>query len=90
MAGSGAAGGGGLIQSGKKALRRDADIREYNERKEQHTNETQRNKLIYNITNAQRQGQLTAEQAEAAKEKVFEDAATLNRYLMRGYLIKIN
>jgi hypothetical protein len=84
LAGGSSAGGGGLIQSGKKALRRDADIRSYNEQKEQHTNETQRNKLIYNITNAQRQGQMTAEQAEAAKEQVLEDAATYEQIPNEG------
>ena len=76
LAGGSSAGGGGIIQGTKKRLQRDADIREYNEKKQAHTNKTQREKLIFNINNAQRQGQMTAEQAEAAKEQVLEDAAT--------------
>ena len=79
IAGSSSAGGGGIIQGTKKRLRRDADIREYNEQKQAHTDKTLREKLIFNINNAQSQGQMTAEQAEVAKEKVLEDAATFEQ-----------
>ena len=76
LAGASSAGGGGIIQGTKKRLQRDADIREYNEQKQAHTDKTLREKLIFNINTRQKAGEITAEQAEAQKEQVAEDAAT--------------
>jgi hypothetical protein len=76
LAGASSAGGGGIIQGTKKRLQRDADIREYNEQKQAHTDELLREKLIFNINARQQSGEITSEQAEAAKEQVAEDAAT--------------
>ena len=79
LAGGSSAGGGGIIQGTKKRLQRDADIREYNEQKQAHTDKTLREKLIFNINTRQQAGEITAEQAEAQKEQVAEDAATFEQ-----------